>query len=658
MPVEKMKIIGIVGSNSDLDKVARAVIINGNMHMLNAISELNNNFLELKASEENMNTLQELEDIRPYSTKVDFSDDEKIIKAFHDVLDIKPTIIKGHIHSTFNYHDLMESLKSSYMAAKDTLVKIEFLNSQIALKQTYIQNFRYAKIEDLDVGILLNLKYFDFNLMSLSREKYKKLKLNYENIPSFVIHIGVFDDSDIVATLTPKELAEEAERIFISLNILKLDIPKGYVGSTVSIIKTLQQEINEMKNEIEELKSAVQLSKEKYGTILTECYTMLTVEKKVEDIKSEVALGKNLFFMFGFVPAREIDKFQSQFSCIFQDKVILVTIDLENRKYGHSPPTKLRNNIVFKPFESLVEMYGTPGYNEKDPTPFFALSYMILFGAMFGDLGQGFIIFAGGLILKYLMKNISFGGILSRLGISSMIFGLLYGSVFGNEEVIRHLLIKPMDNINTMLIGAIVLGIVLISISYIYSLINLYKRKDLEEGIFGREGVVGYLFFWVLILLILDVVLNTLGIPTWIYIVVLAVLLLLMVFKQPLSHIILGNKDLYEDSAADYYIEAGFGVIETILSVLSNIISFIRVGAFALNHVGLYIAFATMADMMGSKAAGVAVLIVGNIIIIGLEGLIVFIQSLRLEYYELFSKFYSGYGVPYNPVQINSIEDK
>jgi V/A-type H+-transporting ATPase subunit I len=208
-----------------------------------------------------------------------------------------------------------------------------------------------------------------------------------------------------------------------------------------------------------------------------------------------------------------------------------------------------------------------------------------------------------------------------------------------------------------MLISAIVLGIALINIGYIYSLINLYTRRDLEEGIFGREGVVGYLFFWVLIVFVLDKVINFIGVPTLVYMIVLAALLLLMVFKQPLAHIIEGKKELYEDSPADYYIEAGFGVIETILSVLSNVISFIRVGAFALNHVGLYIAFATMAEMMNSQVAGVAVLIVGNIVIIGLEGLIVFIQSLRLEYYELFSKFYSGYGIPYKPAQIYSHEE-
>ena len=657
MAVEKMKVIGIVGNNNDLNKVARMVIMNGTVHMLNAISELNSNCLELKASEDNINAMQELTDIRPYSSKADFSEDEKIIKAFHDVLNIKPTVIKGQINPAFNYHDLMEDLKRSYDTGKSTLDRIEELNSQITMKQNYIQNLRYAKIEDLDVGILLNLKHFDFNLMSLSREKYKKLKLNYENIPSVVIHLGVFDDSDIIAALTPKELKEDAERIFASLNILRLDIPKGYTGSTENIIRILQQEISSMKHEIEELKSSVQLSREKYETVLIKSYTMLTVEKKIEEIKSEVALGKNLFFLFGFVPAGELDKFQKQIKYAFQDRVILVAADVENRKYGHSPPTKLKNNIIFRPFESLIEMYGIPTYNEKDPTPFFALSYMILFGAMFGDLGQGLIILAAGLILKYIMKNNSFGGILSRLGISSMIFGLLYGSVFGSEKVIEPILIRPMENINTMLISAIVLGVVLINIGYIYSLINLYKRKDLEEGVFSREGVVGYLFFWAIILFALDKVMNILGIQTWIYLLALSALLLLMVFKQPLAHMIKGNKELYEDSTADYYIEAGFGVIETILSVLSNIVSFIRVGAFALNHVGLYIAFATMAEMMNSRAGGVVILIIGNIVIIGLEGLIVFIQSLRLEYYELFSKFYSGYGIPYKPVQINSHED-
>jgi V/A-type H+-transporting ATPase subunit I len=657
MAVEKMKVVGIVGSNSDLDKVARMVIMNGNMHILNALSELNSNFIELKTSEANIDVMQELNDIRPYTSVADFSEDERIIKAFHDLLSMKPKIVKRYIDPTFNYHDLMEDFKKNYEAVKHTIERIEELQALISTNEKYITNLHHASREGLDVGTLLGLRYFDFDMMSLSREKYKKLKLNYENIPSVVIHLGVFEDSDIIAAITPKELKEDAERIFVSLNILKLDIPKGYAGTTENIIKTLQHEVLHMKQEIEKLKAEVQLHREKYEPVIAKSYTMLVVEQKIENIKSEIAIGENLFLLFGFLPAGDLEIFQSQINCIFKDQVMLLIEDVEKRKYGHSPPTKLKNNMIFKPFESLVEMYGIPTYHEKDPTPFFALSYMLLFGAMFGDLGQGFVIFAGGLLLKYAMKNDSFGGILARLGISSMFFGLLYGSVFGNEEIIEHLLIKPMDNINTMLISAIVLGIMLINISYIYSLMNLYKRKDLEEGVFGREGVAGYLFFLVLILFILDKVVNLIGLATWIYLLVLGALLLIMVFKQPLDHFIRGEKELYEDGAADYYIEAGFGVIETILSVASNIISFIRVGAFALNHVGLYIAFATMAEMVTSPIAGVGVLIIGNIVIIGLEGLIVFIQSLRLEYYELFSKYYSGYGIPYKPVQLNSNED-
>jgi V/A-type H+-transporting ATPase subunit I len=356
-----------------------------------------------------------------------------------------------------------------------------------------------------------------------------------------------------------------------------------------------------------------------------------------------------MFFIFGFMPAGEAAGVQQELKQNFGDSVVLIEDNARERRQGSAPPTKIRNNMLVRPFEALISMYGIPSYGEKDPTPFFAVSYMLLFGAMFGDLGQGLVILLGGLLISRKTMNKSFGGILARLGFSSMVFGALYGSIFGSEEIIEPFLIRPMANINTMLIGAIVLGVVLITISYIYSLANHFSSKNMEEGLFGREGLTGFLFFLTLVYAVWGKAsgrMNTgLGLP----IGIMAVLLLVMVFKQPLAGLLTGHR-LYEDSPGDYYIEAGFGVVETILSVASNIISFIRVGAFALNHVGLYIAFSTMAEMLHSKVGGIMVLVIGNIIIIGLEGLIVFIQSLRLEYYELFSKYYSGYGVEYRPV--------
>jgi len=657
MSVEKMKVISIIGNNSDIDRVAHMIVINGNMHMLNAISELNNNCLELKASEDNIDALQELVDIKPYYSTVDFSEDEKIIQSFHSILDLKQEIVNEYIDSPFDYHNVMNDLKNSYETIKSTIETVDKLTKEIELKQTQIVNLHYTRTEGLDIGALLGLEHFKFDMFTLSREKYKKLKLNYENIPSVIIHLGVVDDKDIVAAITPKEFIGDAERIFISLNIMRLDIPQGYTGNTQSIINILEDEIKKAKSDIEEFKKSVQSSREQYEEIIRKSYTMLILERKIEHVKSEMAIGKKLFFVFGFVPISEIDEFKHNINEVMKDEAIVLTEAAENRKFGHSPPTKLKNNAFFKPFETLIKMYGMPSYNEKDPTAFFAISYMLMFGAMFGDVGQGFVILLGGLLLKYVIKNVSFGGILTRLGVSSMIFGLLYGSVFGNEEVIPHLLISPMDNINTVLISAIVLGIVLINISYIYSLLNLYKRRDLEDGLFGKEGLAGFLFFWGIIALIVDKLLNVFGLPTIAYLIILAIPLLIMVVKQPLARYFQGEKVLYEESPGDYYMEAGFGVVETVLSVVSNIISFIRIGAFALNHVGLYIAFATMAKMVNSYAVGIFILIVGNILIIGLEGLVVFIQGLRLEYYELFSKYYSGYGIPYKPIGLTYNED-
>jgi len=245
------------------------------------------------------------------------------------------------------------------------------------------------------------------------------------------------------------------------------------------------------------------------------------------------------------------------------------------------------------------------------------------------------------------------GGVLTRLGGSSMVFGLIYGSVFGNENLIPALFIKPMANINTMLILAVGVGVVLMTISFIYSFINNWKRHNIEEGILGREGLVGFLFFWALIFTVVNTQLGILDVPLKFLIIGMAALLLLNVFKQPIANKVKGSDKLYNESIADYYTEAGFGVVETLLSFLSNTISFIRVGAFALNHAGLYLAFETMAEMINSGIGGTLILILGNVVIIGLEGLIVFIQGLRLEYYELFSRYYTGGGVEYTPIHLD-----
>lgn len=301
----------------------------------------------------------------------------------------------------------------------------------------------------------------------------------------------------------------------------------------------------------------------------------------------------------------------------------------------------------------LVNMYGVPSYNELDPTVFFGIAYMILFGAMFGDLGQGALIMLMGMILK---RRISadFSAILTRIGMGSMVFGVLYDSFFGYEHVISAVLplpfyLRPIDNINLVLILAVCVGIVLIYFSFTYSVLNKLKIGDYEEAFFGKNGINGIILFTLILLLVYGYASGWTLYSARIPAAVIAVSVVVLLAKRPLANKFFSMQAEYEEDAKTYYIEGGFNVFEVFLTLLSNCISFVRVGAFALNHVGLFIAFHTLASMIGGVGGNLAMFVVGNVIIIGLEGLIVFIQGLRLFYYELFSKYYSGEGVLFLP---------
>ena len=141
---------------------------------------------------------------------------------------------------------------------------------------------------------------------------------------------------------------------------------------------------------------------------------------------------KGDFVVLGYVPSKEAAAFEKSFAGL--DKVA-VTLKDPGEEPRLTVPVRLRNLAFVKPFEMFVDMYGLPSYQDLDPTPYVAFSYILLFGIMFGDLGQGLMVSLLGLFL-YKKKGMAIGGIMSRIGLSSMVFGFLYGSVFGFEELL------------------------------------------------------------------------------------------------------------------------------------------------------------------------------------------------------------------------------
>ncbi len=655
MSIAEMKIVGVIGPKNLLNRALRQIILQGSMHIIDALSRVNSADFFLPPTERNIEALEEEAFLKPYSEKRDFAEEEKIVNLLHTLFDIKPYLSKEFLIEDYDYDQFMKQFLGIYNDLYSTMQRIEAKLEEINGKKESINNLKYISRFNLEIDRLNNMEYLIFKLIRITRENYDKVKKNYENIPAVILKVLAEGKYITLLYIAPITLEETLEKIFSSLNYTNLPLPREMKGTVDDVLKELENSIEQDKRLIESLKKSIEDYKEKYIDELKKLYSRLEMEKKIEELKSKIAIGNKSFFIFGFVPASYVAKLKEDLEKKFSDKLIIIIDEIKKPYSTLTPPTKLNNIGLFKPFESLIKMYGIPSYQEKDPTIFFALTYLLIFGAMFGDVGQGLILLIGGLILEYIFQKIDFGTILNRLGLSSIIFGVLYGSVFGSEEIIPALLIRPMANINNMLITAVAFGVIFIFFSYIFGIINAKKESNLKEGLLGENGLAGLLFYLLLLYTIFRVfVLHQEFLP--LITISLLSLLVIILFKEPLaSRLFYKGTESSRKLSANDYIEEGFGLIEMLLSMLSNTISFLRVGAFALNHVGLYIAFLTLANMMRSAWGNWAVLVIGNIVILTLEALIVFIQALRLEYYELFTKYYRGDGIEYAPAKIDTL---
>ncbi len=647
-----MDMMTIAGPIESVDEVLKKVVLLENVHMDSAVKNFGELTLAMEKIGEEEETLAAT--VGAYKDKIDISDMEKkldvIIKRFGTELYIDKSVVGGDY-----------SFKRSCVEIEWIYAQIEPLHKEIKWREQRLksllefkENIQYITGMNIKIEQLRSMKYFSYRVGTLSKAKRLKLKESYESIAAAIFHIGSSESDEVYLVVYPSDIEDETEKVLKSLNFHDIEIPVQISGSPKEGLSKLDNMIGSLRMEVFNLKDEMKSFKEEYSKDLIVIYNMILLQRLMENMKEKMAFTKHFFMLSGWVPRRERQHIVKKVEEADQRSIVAFG-DGKGGLKSTRPPTKLRNNWLTKPFENLVRLYGVPSYDEIDPTLFLGITYMILFGAMFGDVGQGAVLLLAGI---YIMRKIAslkgYAEILVRLGTSSMIFGLLYGSLFGFEHILPALLVRPIENINFMLIASIAFGIVLLLMSFGYNIANSIRQKDMKEGLFGRNGVVGLVFYILLVVIAYQAFAGMKIISTLFGVLVALILMVLMVIREPLSNFIMKKRPLYEESMSEYYIESGFDIVETLLSMASNTISFIRVGAFALNHVGLFLAFMTMAELVGSAAGSVLVIIVGNIIIITLEGLIVFIQGLRLEYYELFSKYFRGEGVEFDPVRLES----
>lgn len=627
-----MNAVTIAGKISDIDKVIEKYVYGRDIHLENAMSVMSDR-----------KGLEEFKEANKY---------DAITRNVNSLLELANIDNTGHetADDSMSAEDMTEYINSLTEMINEEKEQDEELQRQIEENNRRIENLKPMLGAGVDLSELSSMEFIVMRFGHLPKTSYKTLVTYLDNSDSFFVKTSQ-DDTDVWGFyFAPRKKRKRIDDMFRTLFFEQVEIPSGFQGIPQEIYEGLllknKQLEEELKKNRETTAKLLSSSREK----LSKISNLAKKRQNFSEIKKKAIHSRLMFFLVGWVD----DKTAAELECDISnsDGSVLFYKETAEEAKEMPPPTKLKNNFVFKPFEMFVKMYGMPKYGEIDPTPILAITYILFFGIMFGDVGQSLILSVAGFIV-YKLKKWDLGGIVGFVGISGVIFGFIYGSVFGNEEILPMLFhtmhLNPMEEIGLMLGGTIGIGMIVIIFGMVMNVINLIKTGKTGECICSHNGIAGIVFYLSVLLFAGNMFLK-LGLPSGSIIALVVITLAVMFFEEPLSRLIDHDKN-WRIKGGMFFVESFFELFEVILSFFSNTISFLRIGAFAIVHVGMMTVVAVLSK--GGGAGGLIVQIAGNALVMCLEGLIVGIQVLRLEYYEMFSRYFMGGGKPFMSIKDN-----
>jgi V/A-type H+-transporting ATPase subunit I len=517
---------------------------------------------------------------------------------------------------------------------------------------------------DLDISALHNQHYLFSILGTIPAENIDRLQTSLSRIP-FYFQVLRNDPQKSVVWLAGTRLNSDVlERAARSAYLNPLSLPANYQGTPAEIVQTLHADIAKEKTHIEELiKSLAELGK-KYKEQLLSLFWNVRASRLLTDAIVRFGQLRYTYVIVGWIPAASLENFTQRLKKVSKEALI-EAFPAKRGDNNQDVPVELGNPGLLRPFQMLTTTYARPQYGEIDPTPLIAFIFPLLFGAMFGDVGQGLVLAGLGWLLtsrrvKGLRGMAGLGPIITACGLIATIFGFLYGSLFGFEGILPVLWIRPLDNILNILIYTVIAGVVLLSIGFLVSIFNAYKQHDWGTLFFDHYGLAGLVLYWSLIGLGAGALVPGFPIPSGVFVFTAVLGGVVVMLSEIFKHLVEGHRPLVEGGAGTYAVQAFFELFETFISFLSNSLSFMRVGAFAVAHGALSAVFLLLATQFGSGSVIIYWLVIlgGNIFLVGFEGLIVGIQTMRLSYYEFFGKFFSGGGKRFEPLTLHPAENE
>ena len=651
--IEKMKFLSITGPKADIDRVVNTYLSKYEIHLENALSELTTvqnltPFLEINPYKEALNTAnlfcEELNSFAADTVKAETA------QAAAQTMDVETAL------------DTIRRIQTDY---QDLDKKRSDLENQLTTVDESLRVIRPFRNLDFDISSILKFRFIRFRFGRIGKEYYQKFeRYIYDNLDTIFIKCDEDDQYIWGMYFVPEPESQKVKAVYSSMHFEKIYMPDSYEGTAREAFEQLAQKRSLILSDFNTV------SQKRNDFLISHCREILAAQAAIArlsgnfDIRKLAACTKGkgerdiFYILCGWMTEKDAHSFQTD---IKDDSKIFCIIDGEDDEHiqpetHQQPPTKLKNPKLFKPFEMYINMYGLPAYNEMDPTWFVAITYSFIFGAMFGDAGQGLLLFIGGFLL-YKFKHIALAGIISCAGVFSTIFGILFGSFFGFENLFPALWLRPMNNmmtvpfigkLNTVFIVAIGFGMGLILLCMVFNIINAWKAHDTEHIWFDTNSVAGLVFYGSATVSI-ALILTGHTLPGGILLFIMfGIPLILIFFKEPLTALVEKKSEVMPKEKGMFIVQGLFEMFEVLLSYFSNTLSFVRIGAFAVSHAAMMEVVLMLAGFESGHLNWIVV-ILGNLFVSGMEGLIVGIQVLRLEYYEMFSRFYKGTGRKFEP---------
>ena len=636
--IVKMKFLSISGPRTDIDRVCDVYLSKYEMQLENAVTELRTT----------QNLLPFVE-VNPYK--------EPLAKA-EQFAGLLPSgeYHTDHTLTTEEILALIRDVNHDYLNIQENIELLKKKKEELTGKLNVLEPFRSL---DLDVHKVLHYRYMHVRFGRIDLDHYQKLeKYLFDDLNAIFLEGTRTENYVYGCYFAANSDTSRVDAVFNSMHFERITVSDEYIGTPQVACETLKEEIEETQKAIDQLEEDTRSLMESHASEL------MGARKRLEELSNNFDVRKmaarieddnkeDYYILCGWMGEKDVEAFVKEAE---NDHKVLIVVEEEREKFFGDPPTKLKNPKIFKPFEMFIKMYGLPAHDEMDPTIFVALTYTFIFGAMFGDVGQGLCLFLiGGII--YLTKKANLAGIISVAGLFSTFFGFMFGSVFGFEDILPARWLRPVSamtdlpfigQLNTVFVVAIAFGMALNILVMLFHIVNAIRARDTENIWFSNNGLAGLVFYG---FLVLTVVLFMTGHKTpgnILMAIFLGVPVVLFLFKEPLTNLVERNHKKIEEGKVMFLVQGFFELFETMLSYFSNTLSYVRIGAFAVSHAAI-MEVVLMLSGATDGSPNIIGLVIGNIVVCGLEGLVVGIQVLRLEYYEMFSRFYKGTGREFKP---------